>query len=209
MKWYAYPLAIVAWLLLGIYVLIFVWNYIGDGAMPEWSYWMLIVSGSYLIVSLALSKFNLAWELDGLIQVVCVLGPLLWYLNQREPYKEPVYVFLIEAGYEGDAVVSFTDDERTETKVRSAADTLYFRFDGQGRILLNEDFRTVRDALSYRFYFLYPDGSRKKINVVPKNSIVAPDSINYVAYEDTLVSEKGNIRYMNWKIARADRVNSQ
>lgn len=209
MKWYAYPLALVAWLLVAVYIFIFSWNYLGDAASPDWSYWLLVVAGFYLLVSILLSKFNLAWELDGLIQVALVLGPLLWYLNLREPYKPPVYVFLIEAGYEGEARVMFTNDEATKTQVRSTADSLYFRFDGQGKILLNEDFRTVRDAIENQFYFLYPDGSRKKINVIAKNSKVTRDTINYVAYEDTIVSSKGNIQYISWKITRADRASAQ
>lgn len=209
MKWYAYPLALVAWLLVAVYILIFAWNFLGDSANPEWSYWLLVVAGFYLGISAVLSKVKLAWELDGLIQVAVVLGPLLWYLNQREPYKPPVYVFLIEAGYEGEARVMFTNDDATKTQVRSTADTLYFRFDGQGKILLNEDFRTVRAAMGNQFYYLYPDNSCKKIDVVLKNSVIVPDSLRFIAFEDTLVSEKGNIQYISWEISRADRARGQ
>lgn len=209
MKWYAYPLALVAWLLVAVFVFIFAWNYIGDNVNPSWSYWILVVAGSYLLISFVLSKLTIAWELDGLIQVAVVLGPLLWYLNSREPYKPPVYVFLIDAGYEGEARVMFTNDEATKTQVKSTADTLFFRFDGQGKIMLNEDFRTVRSSMENQFYFLYPDNSRKRIEVIPKNSVVAPDSVRYVAYEDTLVSKNGNIEYISWKISRADRAGTR
>lgn len=210
MKWYAYPLALVAWLLLAIWIFIFTWNYIGSSAMPPWHYWMLAFTGTYLFISFVLSKFNLSWELDAFIQVVFVLGPLLWYLNQRPPYKPPVYVFMIEAGYEGEARVSFAQkEEEMETKVRSTADTLYFKFDGDGEIFLNEDFRTVREAISSRFYFLYPDGSTKKIHVVSKDATIQPDSTVYVAYEDTVVSVKGNIHYISWEVVRADRAKAR
>lgn len=209
MKWYAYPLALVAWLLVAIFIFIFAWNFIGDSKSPDWDYWLLIIAGSFLAISFVLSKLNFAWELEVLIQVAFILGPLLWFLNDREPYKEPVYVFLIDAGYEGDVRVFFANNDATKTQVRSTSDTLFFRFDAQGEILLNEDFRTVRDAISNRFYYLYPDGSRKKINVVQKNSVVAQDTIHYVAYEDTLVSEKGNIQFITWKISRADRYNTR
>jgi hypothetical protein len=205
MKWYAYPLALVAWLLVAIWIFIFTWNYIGDAAMPTWHYWMLVIAGSYLVISVALARIKMSWELDAFIQVVFVLAPLLWYLNLREPYKPPVYVFLIDAGFEGDATVSFAHNETQETMVRSTEDTLYFKFDGDGTILLNEDFRTVREAISSRFYFLYPDGSQKKIQVVAEGATVQPDSTVYVAFEDTMVSDKGNIQYISWKISRADR----
>lgn len=206
MKWYAYPLAIVAWLLVAIFIFVSAWNLIGKNPLPDWSYYFLIVGGSYLLIAIILSRVNLAWELEGLIQVAFVLGPLLWYLNKREPYTPPVYVFMIEAGYEGNARATFTNDDATKPQVHSTADTLYFRFDGQGQILLNEDFRTVREAMNNRFYYLYPDGTKKKINLVDKKSVVAPDTINFVAYEDTIASAKGKIEYIQWKIARADRI---
>lgn len=206
MKWYAYPLAIVAWLLVAIWIFIFTWNYLGDSAQPGWAYLLLVVAGVYLFISFILSYFKLAWELDVFLQVGLILGPLLWYLNQREPYTPPVYVFLIEAGFEGDAQVRFTNDEATKPQVRTVADTLYFRFDKKGRILLNEDFRTVRESMENRFYYLYPDGSRKKINVVTKGAAVRPDSTIFVAYEDTIASTRGSIQFITWKVARADKI---
>ena len=206
MKWYAYPLAIVAWLLVAVFIFIFSWNYIGDAETPEWAWWLLIIAASFLIVSFVLSKLKMSWELDGFIQVAFVLGPLLWYLNQKEPYKTPEYVFLIEAGFEGEAKVSFTTDDNTKTQVHVNTDSLFFRFDGSGEILVNEDFRTVRDAIRNRFYFLYPDGSRKQIHLISKGDKPSPDSTRFVAYEDTIVAEKGNIRYISWMVSRADRV---
>lgn len=206
MKWYAYPLALVAWLLVAIYLFIFTWNYVGDAPNPSWAWIMLAVAGSYLAVSFVLSKIKRAWELEVVIQVAFVLGPLLWYLNERPPYKPPVYVFMIEAGFEGDARVLFTNDEATKTKVRSSADTLYFKFDGKGTIVLNEDFRTVREAIENRFYFLYPDDSRKKISVLPKGTKPAPDSTVFIAYEDSVSSTKGKVDFITWKVSRADKV---
>jgi hypothetical protein len=205
-KWYAYPLALVAWLLVAIYIFIFTWNALSGDPNPDWAWYLPAVAGVYLIATFILSKINRAWELEVVIQVALVLGPLLWYLNDRPPYKPPVYVFLIEAGFEGDARVYFTNDEATKTQVRSTADTLYFKFDGQGEILLNEDFRTVREAIENRFYFLYPDQSRKKITVIPEGTKVVTDSTAYVAYEDSTSSDKGKINFISWKVSRADRV---
>jgi len=206
MKWYAYPLALVAWLLVAIYAFISTWNYVGSTPNPEWAWLLPTVAGAYLLVAFVLSKIKRAWELEVVVQVALVLGPLLWYLNERPPYKPPVYVFLIEAGFEGDAKVIFTNDEATKTKVRSAADTLYFKFDGDGKIVLNEDFRTVREAIENRFYLLYPDLTRKKIAVVPEGTNVSPDSTSFVAYEDSVASTKGKIEFITWKVSRADRV---
>jgi hypothetical protein len=206
MKWYAYPLALVAWLLVAIWTFIFIWNWLGDAAQPEWAYLMLVVAAAYIGISVVLSKLNLAWELDGLIQVAFVLGPLLWYLNLRDPYKAPVYVFLIEAGYEGEAQVKFTNDEATKPQVRSTADTLFFRFDKKGQMVLNEDFRTVRDGIENQFYFLYPDGTRKKIRFIPEGTTVQPDSTQFVSFTDSIAAEKGKIEFMTWKIQRADKV---
>lgn len=206
MKWYAYPLALVAWLLVAIYIFIFAWNFLGDEPNPEWAWYMLAVAGAYLLASFILSKLGRAWELEVVIQVALVLGPLLWYLNQREPYKPPVYVFMIEAGFEGEARVMFTNDEATRTQVRSTADTLYFKFDAKGNIVLNEDFRTVREAIENRFYFLYPDQTQKKITVVPKGTKPSSDSTSFVAYEDSTAAKKGKIEFITWQVSRADRV---
>lgn len=205
-KWYAYPLALVAWLLVAIYLFIFAWNALSGDPNPSWTWYLLAVAGAYLLTTFVLSKLNRAWEMEVVIQVALVLTPLLWYLNQREPYTPPVYVFLIEAGYEGEAKVYFSNDEATKTQVRSTADTLFFKFDGDGEILLNEDFRTVRDAMENRFYFLYPDQTRKKISFVPKGTTPAADSTVYVAYEDSTASKKGVINFISWQVSRADRV---
>lgn len=206
-KWFAYPLALVAWLLVAIYAFIFTWNYISGDPNPDWSWYLLAVAGSYLLVTFILSKLNRAWEMEVVIQVALVLGPLLWYLNERPPYKPPVYVFMIEAGFEGEARVYFTNDEATKTKVRSSADTLYFKFDGTGDMTLNEDFRMVREAMENRFFFLYPDQTRKKITVIEKGTKPpTTDSTSYVAYEDSIASTKGNIQFMQWRVSRADRV---
>jgi hypothetical protein len=206
MKWYAYPLALVAWLLVAIYIFIFAWNFISDDPQPIWGWYMLAVAGVYLIASFILSKLGRAWELEVVIQAALVLGPLLWYLNQRDPYKPPVYVFLIEAGFEGEARVLFTNDDATKTQVRSTADTLYFKFDNTGKIVLNEDFRTVREAMQNRFYFLYPDRTQKKIAVIPKGTNPAADSTVFVAYEDSTASSKGKISFITWQVKRADKL---
>jgi hypothetical protein len=206
MKWYAYPLALVAWLLVAIYIFIFTWNFVGDAPNPTWAWLMPAVAGFYLLCTFILSKINRAWEMEVVIQVALVLGPLLWYLNDRPPYTPPVYVFMIQAGFEGEARVYFTNDEATKTKVGSEADTLYFKFDGTGEMTINEDFRTVRESIENRFYFLYPDQTRKKITVVPKGTTVPADSTAFIAYEDSTKSEKGNIELMIWKVSRADRV---
>lgn len=206
MKWYAYPLALVAWLLVAIYIFIFAWNFISNDPQPDWGWYMLVIAGAYLLSSFILSKLNRAWEMEVVIQVALVLGPLLWYLNQREPYRPPVYVFMIEAGFEGEARVLFTNDDATKTQVRSTADTLYFKFDNTGKIVLNEDFRTVREAIENRFYFLYPDQTRKKIAVVPKGTQPTADSTSFVAYEDSTASSNGKISFMSWQVQRADKV---
>jgi hypothetical protein len=206
MKWYAYPLALVAWLLIAIYAFISVWNYVGSTPNPDWAWLMPTIAGTYLLAAFVLSKIHRAWELEVVVQVALVLGPLLWYLNQRPPYKPPVYVFMIEAGFEGNAEVLFKSDDATKTKVRSAADTLYFKFNGDGKIVVNEDFRTVREAIENRFYLLYPDLSRKKISVVPKGTTSTSDSVSFVAYEDSVASTKGKIEFIRWKVSRADRV---
>lgn len=206
MKWYAYPLALVAWLLIAIYLFILAWNMIGDHTVPTWNIYLVYVAAGFLVSSAVLSKLNLSWELDVFIQAALVLGPLLWYLNDRDPYKAPVYVFLIEAGYTGDVRVEFQHDENAKTKVGSVADTLFFRFDNQGGILLNEDFRTVRSSLVNNFFYLYPDGTKKKLNAIKKGETVSSDSTRYVFWEDTLAADKGQTKFMLMKLRRADKV---
>jgi hypothetical protein len=205
MKWYAYPLALVAWLLIAIFLFIITWNWLGELPNPEWYLYLPIGAAILVAISVGLSYLKFAWELEVLIQVVVVLGPLLWYLNLREPYRPPVYVFLIEAGYTGPARITFTNDEATKTQVRSTADTLFFRFNGEGEMVLNEDFRMVKDGMENRWYYLYPDGSRKKIEVVAADKIPANDSTRFVAVEDSLASDKGKIQFIEWKLQRADK----
>ncbi len=206
MKWYAYPLALVAWLLVAIFIFIVIWNAVGDTVNPDWIYYLLVGAGIFLGVSIGLSKLNFAWELEVLIQVVFVLGPLLWYLNQREPYRPPVYVFFIEAGYTGEIRSTFTNDEKTKTQVRSTADTLFFKFDSNGEILLNEDFRTVRESMENRFFWLYRDGSRKRIPLIKKGTDIKSDSTVFVAYEDSIASPKGKMEFISWQLQRADKL---
>jgi hypothetical protein len=208
MKWYAYPLALVAWLLVAIYLFVLAWNMIGDHAVPTWNIYLLYVAGGFLLSSAVLSKLNLSWELDVFLQAALVLGPLLWYLNDRDPYKAPVYVFLIEAGYTGDVRVEFLHGENAKTKVGSVADTLFFRFDNQGEITLNEDFRTVRNSLEKNFFYLYPDGTKKKLNAIKKGETVISDSTSYVFWEDTLAADKGQTKFMVMKLRRADNAMS-
>ncbi|MFM2017980.1 MAG: hypothetical protein RL007_1636 [Bacteroidota bacterium] len=204
MKWYAYPLALVAWLLIAIYLFILAWNLIGDHAVPEWSIYFIYISASFLLCSFILAKLKLSWELDVFLQAALVLGPLLWYLNERDPYKAPVFVFLIEAGYTGDVRVEFKHDDNSKTKVGSTADSLFFRFNNEGEILLNEDFRTVRESLENNFYYLYPDGTRKKLQAIKKGETVASDSTRFVFWEDTLAADKGQTKFMIMKLRRAD-----
>lgn len=205
MKWYGYPLALVAWLLIAIFLFIVAWNLIGDHAIPAWSFYFLYIAGSFLLCSFILAKLDLSWELDVFIQAALVLGPVLWYLNERDPYKAPVYVFLIEAGYSGDVKVEFLHDENAKTKVGSTADTLFFRFNSQGEILLNEDFRTVRESMERNFYYLYPDGTRKKLQAIKKGETVASDSTRFIFWEDTLAADKGQTKFMRLKLRRADK----
>lgn len=206
MKWYAYPLAMVAWLLVACALFIAAWNWLGDAQNPWWLIGMFGVAGIFLGICFILTRLKFAWELEVLIQVVLVLGPLLWYLNQREPYRPPVYVFFIEAGYTGEVRSTFSNDDATKTQVRSTADTLYFRFDNDGQILLNEDFRTVQESIENRFFYVYPDGSRKKIDLIPKGSVVPADSTRFVGYVDTVASVKGKINYISWQLQRTDRL---
>lgn len=206
MKWYAYPLALVAWLLVAIFLFILAWNWLGEATNPDWILYLPGTAAVFLTVSAILAYLKFAWELDVLVQVIMVLGPLLWYFNQREPYSPPVYVFFIEAGYTGETRISFTNDDATKTQVRSTADTLFFRFNGDGQMVLNEDFRTVKEAMENRWFYLYPDGSRKKINIVQKTNVAATDTISYVACEDTVASVKGKINYIAWQLQRADRI---
>jgi len=205
MKWYAYPLALVAWLLVAIFLFIVTWNWLGELPNPEWYLYLPIGAVILVGVSVGLSYLKFAWELEVLIQVVFVLAPLLWYLNLREPYRPPVYVFLIEAGYTGHARISFTNDEATKTQVRSTADSLFFRFNAEGQMVLNEEYGMVQDGMQNRWYYLYPDGSRKKIEVVDVTKFHSTDSTRFVAVQDSIASNKGKIEFIQWTLQRADK----
>src|SRR3569623_480870 len=106
MKFYRYPLAVVAYTLLAIFGLAYCYHYLGKLHMATYWYYFPAGAAFYLLLSLLLSKIKLQWEWDVAVQVALVLAPVLWYVNIKEPYKRPVYIFIVNSGYRGNLDVN-------------------------------------------------------------------------------------------------------
>ncbi|HTL81693.1 MAG TPA: hypothetical protein VL651_08310 [Bacteroidia bacterium] len=198
MKFYRYPLAIVAYALIFVYGVAMAWIKMGD--MTPASYWLWFpgIAGIYLACSFILSKIKMTWELDVVIQVALVLAPILWYVNQKDSYKRPQYVFVAEPDYKGELEIHFSSDKNAPTNARSIADTIYFKFDNTGRMLINEDGEYVKKMMKKNLFFFYPDHTKKQIPFVeyggpkPKGEFVQMDSIG---------TEKGKLTVLYYSVS--------
>lgn len=196
MKWYSMPIAIVAYAILAVVGFVTIFNSI-TGEWPS-KFWQIIavIAGVYLIAAFLLSRFRLQWEITVLIEVALVLIPILWFVNDRKPYQPPVFVFLVQSNYTGKLEIRFSDSEKTQ--IRKMADTLYFPFDIDGRIQLQEDYQMVKTAMRKQCYYLLPDRSRVHIPYA-KDSIALDSSRIYLHETDTQV-EKGKVKAFLYEI---------
>jgi hypothetical protein len=199
MKFYAYPLAIVAYALIAIFGLAAMWNYLGHAQLEHYWYYFPEGAGIYLLISFILSRFEIQWEWEVAIQVAFVLAPVLWYVNIKEPYKHPTYIFIVNSGYTGKLDILFNHDKNAPTNANSKADTLYFNFDEQGEILLNEDVDFIKGAMKKDVFFLYPDASKTRIPFVEKNMLPA-DTTRIVLVADSVEAEAGRMNVMHYRL---------
>ncbi len=164
-------------------------------------YWYYFPGGAafYLLVSFVLSKMNLQWEWDVAVQVAFVLAPVLWYVNIKDAYKRPVYVFVVNSGYKGKLDVNFNLEKDAPTNAHSNADTLYFNFDEDGQILLNEDVAYIKEAMRKHLFFLHPDASKTLIPIADKKSLPL-DTTKEVLVEDSVELEKGRMKVMHYRL---------
>jgi hypothetical protein len=203
MKWYSAPVSLLAYLLVVIFLFSMAWHSISGNEMAAYWWYVPAAAGGYLLFAFILQLLKFDWELEVLIQVALVLGPLLWYLNQREPYQPPVYVFIVKSDYEGELQVNFAEENELKTRVRSDADTLYFAFDDNGRILVREDYNMVLDALHNRLYTVNRGGVKKKILTVKENQAVPADSVNTMARMVKTNTDKGRIKSIELKVGKS------
>jgi hypothetical protein len=204
-KFYRYPLSIVSYALIAIFVLAYVWNRLGHAELETYWYYFLAGAGIYLTIAFILSLVKLQWEWDVTVQVACVLAPVLWYVNIKEPYKRPVYIFVVNSGYTGDLKVFFNHAKDAPTNARSTADTLYFNFDKQGEILVNEDVSYIKKSMHEQLFYLYPDKTKRKITLAKLDKLPA-DTTLPVLLDDTIESEKGKINVMRYRLEFPQRL---
>ncbi|HEU4717624.1 MAG TPA: hypothetical protein VFU15_07315 [Bacteroidia bacterium] len=205
MKWFKYPLAIVAYGLLGVFLFAELWHYVGKSEVESFWYYFPSFAGVFLLASFILSKLKLPWEGDVMVQVAMVLAPVLWFVNNAPPAKQPVYVFYVKPDFQGTLQVHFDHSDNAETKVRSTADTLFFRFDENGEIMLNEDFRTVRESVMQRLYYLNEDKSRVHITGLDAKKTPSDTALVYVR-EDSIRSDKGKIDAMFFRVDKSQHL---
>ncbi|MEO5644521.1 MAG: hypothetical protein ABIQ40_17715 [Bacteroidia bacterium] len=199
MKFYRYPLALVAYALLAIFVLAYAWNWLGDAAMETYWYYFPAGAAIYLFIAVLLSKLNIQWEWDVALQVACVLAPVLWYVNIKDPYKRPVYMFMVKSEYRGKLDVYFDHGKNAVTNANSTADTLYFKFDDNGEILLNEDVQYVKQCMHEHLYLIFPDKHKQKVVAAKINALPADTTQAYLV-DDSLEVEEGKVHVMHYKI---------
>ena len=196
MKFYRYPLAIIAYSLLFVYGVAMAWYKVG-GLAPA-SFWLLFpaFAGSYLLISFILSRLKLNWELDVLVQVVFVLAPILWFVNRKEAFKSPEYVFIVEGGYSGQLEIHFNYEKDAPTNARSTDDTVYFKFDGNGRMLINEAGEYVKKMMKKNLYIFHPDHRRERVSLENGVNVTA----NVQAKFDSAQVEKGKLIALYYSI---------
>jgi hypothetical protein len=198
-KFYRYPLSIIAYALIAIFVLAYVWNWLGNAALETYWYYFLAGAGIYLAIAFILSLAKLQWEWDVAIQVAFVLAPVLWYVNIKEPFKRPVYIFVVNSGYTGELKVYFNHAKDAPTNARSTADTLYFNFDREGEILLNEDVAYIKKSMHEQLFYLYPNRTKRKIMPVKLDKLPA-DTTLPVLLDDSIEADKGKINVMRYRL---------
>jgi hypothetical protein len=204
-KFYRYPLAIVSYALLAIFVLAYAWNWLGNAALETYWYYFPAGAGIYLTISFILSKIKLQWEWDVAVQVACVLAPVLWYVNIKDPYKRPVYIFIVKSGYTGKLDVYFNQEKDAPTNARSKADTLYFKFDDRGEILLNEEAEYIKESMHKQLFYLHPDASKVKISPAQLNALPA-DTTKPVLVDDSIEAEKGKMKVLHYRLDYPQRL---
>jgi hypothetical protein len=200
-KFYRYPLAIVSYALLAIFLLAYLWNWLAKAPLETYWYYFPAGAGIYLLCSFVLSKLKLQWEWDVVMQVMLVLAPVLWYVNLKEPYKRPVYMFMVKSGYSGKLDVFFDHGKDAVTNANSTKDTLYFLFDDDGEILLNEDVQYVKKCMHEHLFFIHPDKSKEKIIPVQPNTIPS-DTTKQFLVDDSVEMADGKVHALHYHLAR-------
>jgi hypothetical protein len=204
-KFYRYPIAIVAYALLAIFVLAFAWNWLGNAVLETYWYYFPAGAAVYLFIAFILSKAKAQWEWDVAIQVACVLAPVLWYVNIKEPYKRPVYIFIVKSGYTGKLDVLFNHAKDAPTNAKSSKDTLYFKFDDEGEILLNEDAEYIKECMHKHLFYLHPDARKEKIMPAQLNKLPA-DTTKPVLVDGKIEAEKGKMNVMHYTLDYPQRL---
>ncbi|MDQ3142818.1 MAG: hypothetical protein M3Q56_11295 [Bacteroidota bacterium] len=205
MKFYRYPIAIVSYALLAIFVMAYVWNWVGNAELETYWYYFPAGAGIYLAIAVILSLAKLQWEWDVAMQVACVLAPVLWYVNIKEPYKRPVYIFVVNSGYTGKLNVLFNHTKDAPTNARNTSDTLYFNFDRDGDILLNEDVAYIKKSMHEQLFYLYPDKTKKRIMPAKLEQLPA-DTTLPVLVDDSIIADKGKVNILHYRLDYPQRL---
>ncbi|MCU0436105.1 MAG: hypothetical protein MUC87_21795 [Bacteroidia bacterium] len=204
LKWYSMPIAIVAYSMIVVTGFVWLWNYIADTQVSQFWYIIAGIAGIYLVLAFLLSLINLHWELTVLLQVALVLGPLLYFINNNEPYRPPVFVFLVNSGYTGPLEITFK--ESSETQVKKRTDTLYFPFDVEGKLQLQEDYRMVKAAMEKNCYYLYTDRSRELIPYISKQQSIPADTLKKVLVSRPSETKGAKMQVLKYQVEKAGRV---
>lgn len=198
------PIAVVAYSMLVVTGFVWLWNYIAGTSLSQ--FWFIIagIAGIFLVLAFVLSLIRIHWEFAVLIQVALVLGPLLYFINNNEPYRPPVLVFLVNGGYTGTLEIAFK--ETAETQVKKRTDTLFFPFDVDGKIQLQEDYRMVKTAMEKNCYYLYNDRSRELIPFVAGPKAMPADSAKKILVSRPSQTKGAKMQVLNYEVEKAGRV---
>lgn len=204
LKWYSMPIAVVAYSMIVVTGFVWLWNYIADTQVSQFWYIIAGIAGIYLVLAFVLSLLRIHWEFAVLIQVALVLGPLLYFINNNEPYRPPVFVFLVNGGYTGPLEITFK--ESAETQIKKRTDTLFFPFDVDGKLQLQEDYRMVKNAMEKNCYYLYNDRSRELIPFVSRPNAVPADSTKKILVSRASQTKGAKMQVLNYEVERAGKV---
>ncbi len=188
-------------------MLAYAWNWLAKAPVEEYWYYFPIGAAVYFAIGVILSLFKIQWEWDVAIQVAFVLAPVLWYVNIKDPYKPPVYVFVVNSGYTGKLDIIYNQDKEAFTNAHSTADTLYFNFDNEGQILLNEQASYVKECMHNYLFCLNHDGSKTRI-LPAKINALPTDTTKLFLLDDSVIVVNGKMREMRYRVDFPQRLKS-
>lgn len=148
MKWYTYPIAVVAYCIFGAMLAA---GFFNDFQYSQFWLWAVVAAFVFLIVAFILTKLSWSDESKVALQIALCLAPLVLMSNFSENKRKQVRLFIVPENYNGKLQITFVSPR--ELKQNTDADSVVVRFDENGKTFSSDDYRRVmRDMESHLCY---------------------------------------------------------